>query len=232
MPAITELASRYGLYIIEDCAQSHGAILAGRMTGTWGDIAAFSFYPTKNLGALGDGGMVVTDDTELAERARLLRQYGWRERYISEIPGGNWRLDELQAAILRVKLQYLDEENAQRRRVARTYNALLANAGLYLPQVRSDAIHVYHQYVVRLAQRDALMTYLKQEGIDTLVHYLLPVHLQPAYKGRLPLISGLPQTEEAARQVLSLPMFPQLQNHQLRYVSRCIAHFQKEAANI
>lgn len=225
MPAILELAKLHGLYVIEDCAQSHGATLDGRMTGAWGDIAAFSFYPTKNLGALGDGGMVVTNNPALAERVRLLQQYGWRERYISEIPGGNSRLDELQAAVLSVKLRNLDKENMQRRSLAQTYNRLLADAGLTLPEVRSGVIHVYHQYVVRLPQRDALRIYLWQAGIGTLIHYPAPVHLQPAYQGRLAVVAPLPWTEQAARQVLSLPMFPQLSDNQVQFVSEYIGRF-------
>jgi dTDP-4-amino-4,6-dideoxygalactose transaminase len=225
MPSILELAKRHGLYMLEDCAQSHGATLDGRMTGAWGDIAAFSFYPTKNLGALGDGGMVVTDNPALAERVRLLQQYGWRERYISEIPGGNSRLDELQAAVLRVKLRYLDKENMRRQSLAQTYNSLLADAGLTLPEVGSGVTHVYHQYVVRLPQRDALRTYLRQAGIGTLIHYPKPVHLQPAYQSRLSVVAPLPWTEQVARQVLSLPMFPQLSDDQSRCVCECIGRF-------
>lgn len=228
MPAIMKLARHHGLYMIEDCAQSHGATLAGRMTGAWGDIAAFSFYPTKNLGALGDGGMVVTDNPALAERVRLLQQYGWRERYISDIPGGNSRLDELQAAILRVKLRYLDEENARRRSLAQIYNALLADTGLSLPEVHPGATHVYHQYVVRLPQRDTLKNYLCDiGGVGTLIHYPVPVHLQPAYRDRLPLVASLARTEEIARQVLSLPMFPQLSDDQARHVGECIVRFKR-----
>lgn len=228
MPSILEIAKRYGLYVIEDCAHSHGATLDGRITGAWGDIAAFSFYPTKNLGALGDGGMVVTNDPALAERVRLLRQYGWRERYISDIPGGNSRLDELQAAVLRVKLQYLDKENMRRQSLAQTYNALLADTGLTLPEVRSGVSHVYHQYVVRLPQRDVLRTYLRQAGIGTLIHYPVPVHLQPAYQDQLPRVAPLPWTEQVARQVLSLPMFPQLSDDQIRRVGECIVRFHSD----
>ena len=228
MPAILDLAHRHGLYVIEDCAQSHGATLAGRMTGTWGHIAAFSFYPTKNLGALGDGGMVMTDDPALADRVRLLQQYGWRERYISDTPGGNSRLDELQAAVLRVKLRYLNAENESRQSLAQTYNTLLAETGLSLPEVRLGATHVYHQYVVRLAHREALRTYLRQEAIGTLIHYPAPVHLQPAYQDRVPLAAPLPWTEEIVRQVLSLPMFPHLRADQVQRVSERIVHFQRQ----
>lgn len=228
MLSISKIAERHGLYLIEDCAQSHGATLNGRMTGTWGDIAAFSFYPTKNLGAMGDGGMVVTDNSALAERVRLLQQYGWRERYISDIPGGNSRLDELQAAVLRVKLRYLNKENMRRQSLAMTFNELLSGTRLTLPEVRSGAIHVYHQYVVRLPQRDALRIYLRHAGIGTIIHYPVPIHLQPAYQNRLNQTTPLRCTEEVARQVLSLPMFPQLNVKQIRLICQSINRFLDE----
>jgi len=228
MPAMLALAHRHGLYVIEDCAQSHGATLAGRMTGAWGDIAAFSFYPTKNLGALGDGGMVMTDDPALADRVRLFQQYGWRERYISDTPGGNSRLDELQAAVLRVKLRYLNAENERRQSLAQTYNTKLAETALSLPEVRLGATHVYHQYVIRLSHREALRTSLRQEAIGTLIHYPAPVHLQPAYHNRVPLVAPLPRTEEIVRQVLSLPMFPQLRDEQVQRVGERIVHFHRQ----
>ena len=215
MPSILDIARRHSLYVIEDCAQSHGAALAGRMTGAWGDIAAFSFYPTKNLGALGDGGMVVTGDPHLAERTRSLRQYGWRQRYISDIPGCNSRLDELQAAILRVKLEYLDAENARRRALAARYTTALADSGLALPTCRESARHVYHQYVVRSPHRDALQAYLRTRGIGTLIHYPRAVHQQPAYEGRVPTAGSLLHSECAAAEVLSLPIYPELADEQV-----------------
>ena len=219
MPAILELARRYGLYVIEDCAQSHGAVLAGRMTGAWGDIAAFSFYPTKNLGALGDGGMVVTGNSELAERTRSLRQYGWQQHYISEIPGCNSRLDELQAAILRVKLEYLEAENTRRGALAASYTTGLTDSGLILPTCREGAKHVYHQYVVRSPQRDALQAHLRARGIGTLVHYPRAVHQQPAYKGRVPIPGSLMHSERTAAEVLSLPIYPELTDEQVDSVA-------------
>jgi dTDP-4-amino-4,6-dideoxygalactose transaminase len=227
MPAILELARHHGLRVIEDCAQSHGATLNGRMTGSWGDIAAFSFYPTKNLGALGDGGMVVTNDDSLGESVRLLGQYGWRQRYISDIPGGNSRLDELQAAILRVKLRHLESETTRRCELAKLYDTLLVDSGLSLPVVRTGARHVFHQYVVRWSKRDSLAKYLKQESVNTLIHYPVPVHLQPAYLGRLPQVVGLPHTEQVAREILSLPMYPQLTDEQVRRVCSTIRQFQQ-----
>lgn len=220
MDAIRELARRYDLRVIEDCAQAHGAKIDDNRVGSIGDIAAFSFYPTKNLGALGDGGAVVTNDDELAERLRLLREYGWRERYVSEIAGMNSRLDELQAAVLRVKLKSLDEENERRRQIALRYDELLAGSSLQLPEVCSSVSHVYHQYVVRSDERDALKERLRAKGIGTLIHYPVPVHQQPAYQNRMAL--ALPETERAAREVLSLPMFPQLTEGQVAQVISAI----------
>lgn len=214
MDALTEIARRYDLWLIEDCAQSHGATVGERMTGVLGDVAAFSFYPTKNLAALGDGGAIATDDSELAQRARLLREYGWRERYISAFPGYNSRLDELQAAVLRVKLRYLRAENERRRALAARYTTGLFGSGLILPVERPGVTHVYHQYVVRHWRRDLLRERLAAQRIGTLVHYPLPVHLQPAYQGRVWVGPGLPVTERVAREVMSLPMFPELQDEQ------------------
>jgi len=222
MQTIVSIARHHRLHVIEDCAQSHGAIYQGRKTGAWGDIATFSFYPTKNLGAFGDGGIVVTDNPELAERVRLLREYGWRQRNISEIPGLNTRLDELQAAILRVKLRYLDDENSRRHKLAQLYNALLSSTDLVLPKEKGDVCHVYHQYVVRTQRRDTLKAYLKDHGVDTLIHYPVPVHLQPAYRGRLGDKGLLPYTEQVCQEILSLPMYPELSEEQVRWISQLI----------
>lgn len=209
--AIVELARRNGARVVEDCSQAHGAAVGGRRVGTFGDVAAFSLYPTKNLGALGDGGVITTDDEALAGRIRELREYGWRDRYISAVAGMNSRLDELQAAILRAKLVHLDHDNGRRQAVAAHYDAALANSGLRLPAVRSGATHVYHQYVVRTGDREALRQKLKDAGVATNVHYPAPVHLQPAYQGRVPLgPTGMAQTEAARGEILSLPIYPQL----------------------
>jgi dTDP-4-amino-4,6-dideoxygalactose transaminase len=213
--AIVELARRYGAIVIEDCAQSHGASIGHRKTGTFGAAASFSFYPTKNLGAVGDGGAIATNDPEIAGRARLLREYGWKQRYVSEIPGVNSRLDELQAAILRVKLRYLDAENARRREIADAYSIGLASSGLQLPRAAHVA-HVWHQYVVRSKDRDAWRATLTGRGVGTLVHYPVPVHLQPAY-ARLEHMA-LPETESAAREVVSLPMYPEMDDEKIRQV--------------
>ncbi|MDQ3009393.1 MAG: DegT/DnrJ/EryC1/StrS family aminotransferase [Acidobacteriota bacterium] len=230
LSAIADLAHRFNLRMVEDCAQAHGAQfkigIGEKLAGTCGDIAAFSFYPTKNLGALGDGGAVVTNDAALAERVRLLREYGWRDRYVSEVTGMNSRLDELQAAILRVKLKYLGEETERRQQIARAYDEGLVAASLQLPQVHHDVLHAYHQYVVRAkgdGERDLLKERLRKRGVGTLIHYPVPVHLQPAYRDRV-LIGpgGLPETERAAREVLSLPMFPQLTHEQVEMVCQAI----------
>jgi dTDP-4-amino-4,6-dideoxygalactose transaminase len=225
LKAIQSIAKRHNLYLVEDCAQSHGATLDGRATGSWGDIAAFSFYPTKNLGTIGDGGMVVTDNTALAEQVRLLQQYGWKERYISEVPGLNSRLDELHAAILRVKLRHLASDNLRRRSVAKQYESSLSESAVTLPRERDGASHVYHQYVVRLTERDALRDHLASNGIGTLIHYAVPVHLQPAYRNRLGDSRGLGETEKAVRQILSLPMFPQLSEEQISHVCASVNRF-------
>jgi dTDP-4-amino-4,6-dideoxygalactose transaminase len=223
MPAITQIAKKEGLRVIEDCAQSHGARLLNRPTGTWGDLAAFSFYPTKNLGALGDGGAVTTHDPKLAERLRCLRQYGWKERYVSDHAGINSRLDEIQAAVLRVKLRHLDAENDRRIKLAQVYRAALGETDLTLPFVGKDTTHVFHQYVIRSPERSALQNWLHSHGIGTLVHYPVPVHLQPAYKGRLFIAShGLPATERAAAEVLSLPMHAHLSEQEARQVASLI----------
>ncbi len=225
MDAILSVARTHGLLVIEDCAQAHGARYRGRMVGTMGDAAAFSFYPTKNLGAVGDGGAVATNRPEVTERLRLLRQYGWRERYISDVPGYNSRLDELQAAVLRVRLRYLDEENDARRRLAAIYDDALRDLPLERPHLQPDNRHVYHLYVVRTEQRDALREYLTACGIGTAVHYPVPVHLQPAYHRLGYGLGSLPETESAARSVLSLPMFPDLPLKSVVDVAEAIARF-------
>jgi dTDP-4-amino-4,6-dideoxygalactose transaminase len=220
--SILKIARRNKMFVVEDCAQSHGAMFRDRKTGAWGDIAAFSFYPTKNLGALGDGGMVVANDPDLIERVRLLRQYGWRQRYISELAGGNSRLDELHAAILSAKLHYLDQENNRRRKIADLYTHLLASTDLVLPTCQSGTTHVFHQYVIRTPRRDALQAYLHEQGIGSIIHYPQAVHQQPFYNGRLMGSSRLPHSELAAAQVLSLPMYPELLDEQVTRVADAI----------
>jgi dTDP-4-amino-4,6-dideoxygalactose transaminase len=216
MGAIRDVAGRHGLRVIEDAAQAHGATWNGVKTGALGDVAAFSFYPTKNLGALGDGGAVVTDDPALADRARLLREYGWRERYVSDVPGLNSRLDEIQAAVLRVKLRHLDAENRRRREVAAIYGAALAGGSLTLPFTAPGADPAYHQYVVRSARRDSLLDDFARRGVKLLVHYPVPAHAQPAYRSRALRAGSLSETERACREVVSLPMHPHLDDERVR----------------
>lgn len=221
MPEIQALADRHGLAVLEDNSQAHGAMLGGRMVGSWGRIAAYSLYPTKNLGAIGDGGIVTTGDDGLAQTMREIREYGWRERYVSAITGMNSRLDPLQAAILRVKLTRLAADTARRQAIAGRYSAGLAGLdGLRLPQIRAGANPVYHQYVIDAGERrNALQARLKEHGVATLIHYPVPVHLQPAYAGRIALApGGLPRTERAAKSVLSLPMYPQMDDAQIEAV--------------
>ncbi|GAB1470132.1 DegT/DnrJ/EryC1/StrS family aminotransferase [Chloroflexota bacterium] len=226
MTPILEIAREKKLHVIEDASQAHGALIAGRRVGSVGDIAAFSFYPTKNIGAFGDAGAVVTNNSQLAERVKLLRQYGWKERYVSLLKGINSRLDELQAGILRVKLRHSDEWNQRRRQLANVYIHLLAEArDVTLPLQPADVEPVYHQFVIRHPRRDALRAHLTQQGIQTLVHYPQPVHLQPAY-ANLGLGRGsLPQSERAADEIVSLPIYPEMSEEQVRRVAQAICSF-------
>ena len=210
LSTIMEIAHKSGIPVIEDCAQAHGAMYRGRRVGSWGDMACFSFYPTKNLGAIGDGGIIVTSNPDLAKRTRLLREYGWTGRYISDIPGMNSRLDEIQAAILRIKLKHLDSDNALRIHLASLYSKGLRKTGVVTPKVRPETQHVFHLYVIRSPERDRLQAYLKAHNVGALIHYPVPVHLQPAYIGRLRCAGDLSETEQAAREVLSLPIYPEL----------------------
>lgn len=218
LPAILDVAARHGLRVIEDCAQSIGARLNGRRTGSFGDVAAFSFYPTKNLGAFGDGGLVATNDRDVASRLRALREYGWEERFVSVVPGLNSRLDEIQAAILRVKLPRLDADNARRVAIARRYSAAFNRPGITVPACGPGAEHVFHQYVLRVAGpvsggvsgRDELRRCLEERGIGTAIHYPVPVHSQPAYCERGLHVGSLARTDALCGEIVSLPMFPQL----------------------
>ena len=226
LSALSDIARTHGLRLIEDCAQSHGALWCGRPVGSVGDIGCFSFYPTKNLGALGDGGMVVTNDPTLASAAREIREYGWRERYISARVGINSRLDAIQAAILGVKLKRLAADNSRRQAIATRYDVGLAGLPLAVPTRRPNATHVFHQYVIRLAGRDLLRDRLRGAGIGTGIHYPAPVHRQPAYEGRLvPGPLGLGVTERAAAQILSLPIYPQLSDEAVERVIAEIRRF-------
>jgi len=227
MQVIRSIADRHGLRIIEDCAQSHGATYGGQKSGAWGSMAAFSFYPTKNLGALGDAGMVVTNDPELSDRVRLLREYGWRQRYVSEIPGLNSRLDELQAAVLRVKLKHLDQWNEERRKKAKIYTERLTPLGIVCPSEGLGVKHVYQLYVIRTRERDALQGFLKKKGIQTLIHYPVPIHLQKAYEDLGYRQGDLPLTEQCSLEILSLPFFPELKEVEIEEVAESIRSFMK-----
>jgi dTDP-4-amino-4,6-dideoxygalactose transaminase len=207
MPEIVDLAQQHGIKVLEDCAQAHGALCAGRKVGTWGDAAAFSFYPTKNLGAIGDGGAVFTRNPDLAERLVALRQYGWRQRYVSATPGRNSRLDEIQAAILRTKLKYLDTENALRAQHARRYLDLLKDANLRLPLGDEPLVtSVWHQFTVRTPNRTQLQAKLAETGIHCGVLYPVPLHHQPTFATP----EALPLSERACDEVLCLPVHPGL----------------------
>jgi dTDP-4-amino-4,6-dideoxygalactose transaminase len=223
MDQIIAITQKHGLSLIEDCAQAHGAKIGGKMAGTFGDAGAFSFYPTKNLGAFGDGGAVISNNPTICEKIKMLREYGWRDRYISREIGFNSRLDELQAAFLRIKLRTLDSSNKSRARIAEQYSKEIVNSALSLPSVTEGTKHVFHQYVGRSMKRDELAIHLKNQGIGSLIHYPVPVHLQPAYKAQLKTDpSGMMYTERAACEVLSLPMFPQITEGQVARVVEAV----------
>lgn len=231
---MVDFCRRHDLLLIEDCAQAAGAFCGGRRVGSIADAGVFSFYPTKNLSALGDAGMVVTNSSFLAAEMRALREYGWRDKErLSERTGRNARMDEMQAAILRVKLPHLDRDNERRRQLARDYSEALASIDeITLPAEGEMSASVFHQYVIRSQQRDALSSALRADGIATAIHYPIPIHAQPAYRGRgLVRNTGrgseqsLPETERAAAEVLSLPMFPELSAAQIESVTAAIREF-------
>lgn len=222
MPRIMEIASARNLLVLEDCAQAHGAAIGVRQVGTFGTAAAFSFYPTKNLGALGDGGAVVTSDPHLAATCRALREYGWRERYISAIPGFNSRLDELQAAILSVKLPYLHQDNARRSTIAKQYGRAIRASSITPPPTIAGTLHAMHLYVLECARRDELAAFLATEGVCTARHYPVPIHKQAAYTGRIRGANDLPFTERLYERILSLPMYPELSDEMVAVVCNAL----------
>lgn len=226
MTAIMEVARRHNLYVIEDNAQSQGASCDGKLTGSFGDLNGTSFYPGKNLGALGDAGAVTTDSDELAKAIRVLRNYGSQQKYYNEVIGYNSRLDEMQAAVLSVKLQHLKSWTAQRQQVAELYNNALAGIeGLELPVVAPGCTHVYHLYVVRTKRRAELQQHLQQQGIGTLIHYPVPPHLQQAYAELGYKAGQFPLAEEIANTILSLPMWPGMGEKEVSYVAEQIRSF-------
>jgi len=220
---ILQIARARNIFVLEDCAQAHGATYRGKRVGAYGDIAAFSFYPTKNLGAYGDGGAIVTNDAQLAERVNLLRQYGWRERYASDIKGTNSRLDEMQAAILRVKLRHLDAWNAARRERAAIYAELLR--AVTPPREMAYGQAVYHLYVIQSARRDELAAQLRARGIGTAIQYPHTIHLQPAYANLGYPAGSFPVAERLAREILSLPLYPELSLDDVRAVASAVNEF-------
>jgi dTDP-4-amino-4,6-dideoxygalactose transaminase len=219
MDPILAIARERGLRVIEDAAQAHGARYHGLRVGTLGDLGCFSFYPSKNLGAYGDGGMVVTNDPYLTERVRMLRNGGQKTRYDHQLLGLNSRLDELQAAILRVKLPYLDKWNQQRRHIAALYTAMLGDARVETPLELPQVEHAYHLYVIRCEQRAALQKHLAERGVETAIHYPLPIHLQGAYRELGYGPGSFPIAERYAGQVLSLPIYPELTDAKVRQVA-------------
>lgn len=223
MEPIVSFARRHGLRVVEDAAQAHGARDHGRRVGSIGDVGCFSFYPGKNLGAYGDGGAIVTDDAELADRLRLMRDFGQRKKYEHSIKGGNARLDSIQAAVLDVKLTHLDEWNDARRRHAKVYDERLAAIGIAPPIRLHDEGHVYHLYVVEVENRDAVQASLAQRGIATGIHYPIPIHLQPAYADLGFGPGSFPRAEQSAPRLLSLPMFAELTGEQIDRVVEALA---------
>lgn len=225
MDAVNAVAQANGLVVIEDACQAHGAFYRGRRAGSLGDAAAFSFYPSKNLGAYGDGGVVVSNNSAVLDSVRTQRNYGQREKNRHAVQGFNRRLDTIQAAALRVKLRHLDRWNAARRRHADQYGAGLRAIGLAPPVVADDSEAVWHLYVVECERRDGLRRYLAAQGIETGVHYPIPIHLQPAYRGLRYPVGSFPVSERAAERIVSLPMYPELPPHALRHVLDAIEGF-------
>lgn len=229
MRAIMEIARKYRLKVIEDCAQAHGAELDGIKAGHFGDIGCFSFYPSKNCGGFGDGGAIITDNAAYARRIRMLRNYGSEVRYYNEEVGINSRLDELQAALLRIKLKYLEDANGQRRQICSRYLEGIHNEWIMLPGIRKGHGTVWHQFVIRCECREELIAYLEAQGIQTLIHYPVPPHLSKAY-GYLGLKEGsLPVTERYAKEVLSLPLYEGMTEEETDYVIETLNRFKKES---
>lgn len=226
---IKEIAKRYNIFIIEDASQAHGALYKGKKVGSLGDIGCFSFYPGKNLGAYGDGGAVVSDNYEIIEKIRMLSNHGRADKYFHKTEGINSRLDGIQAAILRVKLKYLDSWNKKRQKIAKGYNELLGKTnGIILPKVLDETNPVFHLYVIQVNKRDEVRKRLEEEGISTGIHYPIPLHLQPAYKYLNIPKGSFPHTEALCSRVISLPMFPELKDEEIEYISQKIKRILKE----
>lgn len=230
MPAIMEIAQRHDLPVVQDACQAHGATVAGKPIGAWGDAACYSFYPSKNLGGLGDGGAVVTNCDQLADRIRRLRNYGQASKNVYTMLGFNCRLDTLQAAVLSVKLRHLDRWNAQRQAAAAKYGELLGDADLVLPVARPDVSHVYHLYVVRHPQRDELAAHLQAAGVQCGIHYPDPIHLTGPFQSLRTVPEGAPVSVALSREILSLPMYPEIRDDQLQQVADAVTHFTSRVA--
>lgn len=225
MAPITALCQKHKLRLVEDCAQSHGACFEGKMTGTFGDIGCFSFYPSKNLGAFGDGGAIITDDEQLAKDMKVYRNYGSEKRYYNKVVGTNSRLDEIQAGLLRVRLSHLDELTEEKRRIATRYFKELRNDKILLPRFIEGATHVYHQFVIRCKERDELAAYLKEKGIGTIIHYPIPPHLAEAYRYLGFKEGDFPITERLAKEVLSIPMYNGMTEEEQTFIIDAINGF-------
>jgi dTDP-4-amino-4,6-dideoxygalactose transaminase len=225
MDSIMEIADRYDLIVIEDACQAHGAKYGKKKVGSFGAMGCFSFYPTKNLGGYGDGGMVVTNHKRHDQNLRLLRCYGERKKYEHILKGHNSRLDEIQAAILRVKLKYLDQWNGERRRKAKIYTQMLSPLGVVCPSEKKGVRHVYHLYTIKTKKRDSLQTFLKKRGIETLIHYPIPIPLQKAYRELEYHKRDLPLTNQWSRKILSLPFFPEMKESEMEEVAEGIRSF-------
>lgn len=226
MDKIMELSQKYNLKVVEDCAQSHGARYSGQMTGTFGDIGCFSFYPSKNLGAYGDAGAIVTNNEELAEKVRIFRNYGSEKRYYNKVVGTNSRLDEMQAGLLRVKLRHISEITAERERLGKRYLGEINNPLLLLPCIREGTTTVWHQFVIRCQVRDKLIDYLENKGIGTIIHYPIPPHLSEAYSYLGMKKGSLPIAESYAETVLSIPMYSGMQEEEQTRVIEALNTFE------
>lgn len=225
MQEITTLCNKYKLRLVEDCAQSHGACYKDKMTGTFGDVGCFSFYPSKNLGAFGDGGAIVTNDEKIAKDFKMYRNYGSEKRYYNKVVGANSRLDELQAGLLRVRLSHMDVITQEKVLLAERYTKEISNKMVVLPNLISESTGVWHQYVLRCHERDRLMTYLKDKGIGTIIHYPIPPHLSEAYAYLGYKEGSLPITEELAKTVISIPLYNGMTEDEQSYVIDAINRF-------
>jgi len=225
MPNILKVAKKYKIKVMEDCAQAIGSKINGKKVGGFGDVSCFSFYPTKNLGAYGDAGAILTDNKKIADECKLLRMYGMKDDYYANIEGYNSRLGEIQAAILNVKLKYLDKWNARRREIANYYIKNIKNHKVVTPKIRNNYYNTYHLFVIRTKERDGLKKYLAKNGIGSAIHYQFPIHIQKAYRFLKCKKGSLPKTEKITKEILSLPIFPELTNNELKYVTDKINKF-------